>query len=69
MKFKRALVREPSDTFSSCISSHPLHSSVSSKQAKVQHQNYCEVLTNLGLEVIKLPADNSFPDGCFVEDT
>ncbi|PWI47738.1 hypothetical protein CEE45_10170 [Candidatus Heimdallarchaeota archaeon B3_Heim] len=69
LKIKHALVREPSDTFSSCISSHPLHSSVSRMQAKVQHQNYCEVLSDFGLEVMKLPPDNSFPDGCFVEDT
>jgi dimethylargininase len=69
LKFKRALVREPSNSFSKCISSHPLHHSVSLKQAKVQHQKYCEVLTNLGLEVIRLPPDDAFPDSCFVEDT
>ncbi len=69
VKIKQALVREPTDTFSCCISSHPLHNSVSNKKAKLQHQNYCEVLVDLGLEVIKLPPDNAFPDGCFVEDT
>ncbi len=69
MTFKRALVREPSNSFPSCISSHPLHHSVSVKQAKLQHQKYCEVLTELGLEVFKLPPDDRFPDSCFVEDT
>ncbi|MHA1977814.1 MAG: dimethylarginine dimethylaminohydrolase family protein [Candidatus Hodarchaeales archaeon] len=69
MRKTRAIVREPSDSFSRCISSHPQHHSVSVKRAKLQHQNYCDVLTNLGLEVFKLPSDVAFPDNCFVEDT
>ena len=69
MKFKRALVREPSNTFPRCISSHPAHDSVSITRAKKQHKNYCQVIASLGLEVIKLEPNNAFPDGCFVEDT
>jgi dimethylargininase len=30
---------------------------------------YCEILKQLGLEVIVLPADENYPDCCFPEDT
>ena len=33
-----------------------------------QHENYVETLKSLGLEVLDLPADERFPDSCFVED-
>jgi dimethylargininase len=33
-----------------------------------QHQAYCNRLESLGLEVVRLPADESCPDCCFVED-
>jgi dimethylargininase len=69
LKIKHALVREPSDSFPKCISSHPMHSSVSTLKAKHQHKNYCDILSELGLEIFKLPPEDSFPDGCFIEDT
>ncbi|MHA1345474.1 MAG: dimethylarginine dimethylaminohydrolase family protein [Candidatus Heimdallarchaeaceae archaeon] len=69
MKAKRALVREPSLSFTQCVSSHPLHYTVSLKRAKQQHANYCDVLSNLGLEIIRLPPKKEYPDSCFVEDT
>jgi len=37
--------------------------------AKKQHAEYCETLRLLGLELIKIDADNTLPDSCFVEDT
>ena len=33
-----------------------------------QHDNYCDVMRSLGLEVLELPADERYPDSCFVED-
>lgn len=38
-------------------------------QALDQHHAYCDALTQSGLQVIKLPADDRYPDSTFVEDT
>jgi dimethylargininase len=69
MKAKRAIVREPSLSYTQCVSSHPLHHAVSLEKAKQQHADYCDVLASLGLELIKLPPKKDYPDSCFVEDT
>ncbi|UCH04943.1 MAG: dimethylargininase [Candidatus Thorarchaeota archaeon] len=37
--------------------------------ARRQHSAYCNVLSELGIEVIVLPKDEAHPDSCFVEDT
>ncbi|MCK5410102.1 MAG: hypothetical protein KAJ30_07540 [Candidatus Heimdallarchaeota archaeon] len=69
MKAKKAIVREPSISYTQCVSSHPLRHTVSLEKAKQQHINYCDVLSSLGLELIKLPPKKEYPDSCFVEDT
>ncbi|MFX0124132.1 MAG: dimethylarginine dimethylaminohydrolase family protein [Candidatus Hodarchaeota archaeon] len=69
MNFQHALVREPGENFSQCITSHPLKHSINVSNAKKQHFIYCNILIELGLEVIHLPIDNVRPDSCFVEDT
>jgi dimethylargininase len=66
---KYAIVRPPPPSFKRCISSHPLHSKLDLAVALKQHQEYCNVLSNLGLELIELPIDHHHPDSCFVEDT
>ena len=68
MKPTKALVREPGDTYTSCISTHPQHHTVNLPKARAQHERYCEVLSELGLEVIRVPRDDHHPDACFVED-
>ena len=65
---KRAMVREPGDRYPGCISSHPLHHTVDTARARMQHAKYCETLSELGLEVIHVPRDDVHPDSCFVED-
>jgi dimethylargininase len=65
---KKALVREPGDRYPSCISSHPLHYTVDTIKARVQHEKYCETLSDLGLEVIYISRDDVHPDSCFIED-
>ncbi|MBS7637465.1 amidinotransferase [Candidatus Bathyarchaeota archaeon] len=65
---RRALVREPGDSYGRCISSHPLRHMIDLKLAREQHRNYCRILGELGLEVIHLPRDDLLPDSCFVED-
>ncbi|MFX0206408.1 MAG: dimethylarginine dimethylaminohydrolase family protein [Candidatus Hodarchaeota archaeon] len=68
MTYKYALVRKPGAKFSCCISSHPQRNTISLTLAYKQHENYCRVLTDLGLEIIHLPQDDDYPDSCFVED-
>ena len=65
---RRAVVREPGDTYSGCLSTHPLHGTVSLSKAREQHAVYCRTLEELGLEVIRVPRDDVHPDSCFVED-
>jgi len=68
MEPRHALVRTPGDSYRSCLSTHPLHSTVSLELAREQHARYCETLSELGLEVIHVPRDDMHPDACFVED-
>lgn len=68
MEPRHALVRTPGDNYRSCISIHPLHSTVSLEFAREQHARYCATLSELGLEVIQIPRDDLHPDSCFVED-
>lgn len=68
MDAKRAIVREPGSRYTECISSHPLHNTLDLELAKKQHRNYCEILENLDIELIVLPAKEKYPDSCFVED-
>jgi len=65
---KIALVREPGDVYTGCLSTHPLHHTVSLKGAREQHAKYCMTLKELGLEVVRVPRDDLRPDSCFVED-
>jgi dimethylargininase len=68
-QLKHALVGEPGARYRGCISSHPLRHAIDLILARAQHGQYCKVLAEVGLEVIKLPRDDEHPDGCFVEDT
>lgn len=37
-------------------------------KAKQQHQNFCSLLRDIGLDVIELPPDETLPEGVFVEN-
>ena len=67
--FKHAIVRQIADSYTSCISSHPLHKKLNLEKAREQHSLYVKTLQELGLDLIILSALNKFPDSCFVEDT
>lgn len=62
----RALVRPPGDSFRHAIRRVP--APIDPERARAQHAAYVEGLRWLGFEVVALPADERFPDGCFVED-
>ena len=68
MEPRRALIRDIGDRYKSCLSTHPLHSTLDLKLAREQHTAYCDALEELGLEIIRVPRDDEHPDSVFVED-
>lgn len=66
---RRALVREPGNSYSRCISSHPLRHTIDVDLARAQHRAYVSALEAAGLEVVRLERDDAHADSCFVEDT
>ena len=64
-----AITREPGERYTSCISCHPMRSSLNLMKAREQHRRYRKALSELGLEVVLLERDDGHPDSCFVEDT
>lgn len=61
-----ALTRTPGESYRKAISSTAAR--IDPDEARRQHEGYCRALRNIGLEVITLPPEERFPDGCFVED-
>lgn len=66
--FHYAIVRKPGKSFKNGQSSSNLGSPDYDKTL-LQHKAYVNALNKCGLSIIELPADERFPDGCFVEDT
>jgi len=69
---RHAIVRGVAATFNDCIKARGPHgeqSTIDMDLARRQHASYCSLLEKLGLELIRLDADDRFPDCCFVEDT
>ncbi|WP_019528331.1 dimethylarginine dimethylaminohydrolase family protein [Dasania marina] len=65
--FSHAIVRTPCPNLIAGISTASL-GQPDYQLALQQHQRYIEALEQCGLAVTVLPADNDFPDSCFVED-
>lgn len=63
-----ALTRLLPDSFPAATVEAPPLMPIDLARAKGQHRSYVEALSALGLTVILLPADESHPDCCFVED-
>ncbi|MCE7957941.1 MAG: N(G),N(G)-dimethylarginine dimethylaminohydrolase, partial [Acidobacteria bacterium ACB2] len=66
--FQNALVRPPSATFASGLTTSGLGAPDLSL-ALLQHRRYVEALESCGVSVTVLPPDDAFPDSTFVEDT
>jgi dimethylargininase len=64
-----ALTRDVSRSIERCALTFLEREPIDYDRAVAQHRDYCARLEALGLEVLRLPADEAFPDGCFVEDT
>ena len=66
--FTRAIVRRPSESFASGLTSGQ-HGPPDVAKALEQHERYCDALRGCGLEVTYIDAAPDYPDGTFVEDT
>jgi len=66
--YKRALVKEPCEKFSAGLTTVDFGAPVL-ERALEQHRAYCRALESCGLELVRLPPDDEYPDSTFVEDT
>lgn len=67
--FKNVIVRRPSRSIESGITSAPELGKPIYEKALAQHDAYIEALKKTGVEVTVLEAMEEYPDSCFVEDT
>ncbi|MBQ6602613.1 MAG: N(G),N(G)-dimethylarginine dimethylaminohydrolase [Eubacterium sp.] len=67
-KFSHAIVRRPCRALTEGISSGLYPGKPDYQLALVQHDAYIEALKKCGVKVDILPADEWYPDSCFVED-
>jgi dimethylargininase len=65
--FTKAIVRPPSANFCEGLTTAAL-GTPDYQRALEQHASYCAALLECGLELIRLEADERYPDSCFVED-
>jgi dimethylargininase len=66
--FSKAIVRQPSANYADGLTTARL-GAPDYERALQQHALYCEALEQCGLELIRLVADEKYPDSTFVEDT
>lgn len=64
----RAIVRGIADTFTQAVAQYFGDGPTDVEAAKRQHEGYVSALRGFGVDVKVIPADNDFPDCCFVED-
>jgi dimethylargininase len=63
-----AITRKVSPRMNDCELSFQARQPINLAKAMTQHQAYCRCLSELGLEVVSLPAQPELPDSVFVED-
>lgn len=66
--FKHVIVRRPCQAMVEGITSAPELGKPDHALALRQHDDYIAALKQCGVEVTVLPADERYPDSCFVED-
>jgi dimethylargininase len=64
----KAIVRPPGDSFRRALSTHPDAALIDPERAKAQHLTFRQALVDAGLELVVLPVDERYPDGCFTQD-
>ncbi|MDR0851227.1 MAG: N(G),N(G)-dimethylarginine dimethylaminohydrolase [Clostridiales Family XIII bacterium] len=67
--FKNAIVRKPCKAMIDGITSAPELGKPDYELAVKQHEDYIRALEQTGVKVTILPANEDYPDSCFVEDT
>src|SRR5438128_3942703 len=65
--FTKAIVRPPSRNFAAGLTTAGL-GAPDYHLALEQHAAYCAALEQCGLQLIRMEADDRYPDSCFVED-
>jgi dimethylargininase len=65
--FTKAIVRPPSRNFAAGLTT-ARRGAADYQLALAQHGAYCAALEQCGLQLIRLEADERYPDSCFVED-
>ena len=63
-----AITRKISPAINRCELTHLERQSIDYEKAVSQHENYEDILRNIGVKVISLPAEADLPDSVFVED-
>lgn len=66
--FQHTIVRTPCSRILEGITSSPELGTPDYQKALKQHAQYIEALKKCGVDVTVLPADEDYPDSCFVED-
>lgn len=69
LHFTKAIVKTPCNAMIYGITDHPALGTPDYETALAQHAAYVKALEACGVEVTVLPADEAYPDSCFVEDT
>lgn len=64
-----AIVRDVASSIERCELTHIAREPIDLGRARVQHEDYIAALGRNGVEVVRLDADEAYPDCCFVEDT
>jgi dimethylargininase len=68
-RYTRGIVRPPGPELTQALSANGTAAGIDIALARVQHARYVNILEDLGIDLIRLSADEALPDGCFVEDT
>jgi dimethylargininase len=63
-----AIVRDVARSIERCELTHVGRQKIDFDRAQAQHEAYVAGLERNGVAVVRLPADERYPDGCFVED-
>ncbi len=67
--FTRAIVRPPSENFADGLTTSVNLGRPDFAMALTQHEAYCRALETCDLRLVRLEADEEYPDATFVEDT
>jgi dimethylargininase len=64
-----AITRDISRSINACELTHLEPQTIDITLAELQHREYRKLLASHGLEVLRIPADDAYPDCVFIEDT